>query len=152
MKAGKLVHMLEGCPMFPKVRTVGNIERKAWSEYWGLECTKPSKTVQSQRDEADINNIVRNFGVTGKLPQGVRVPTYGDFDGIDDYRTAIEAVRQADEAFLAMPSELRQRLGNDPQKFVEWCADAGNLEEMRKLGLAVQKPEVLQGTEAGTGA
>jgi len=148
-----LKHILEGFVMFPKVRTSMNLDRKAWSRAHGLECRDPSRTVQSQKDEADINTIVRNFGVTGKLPQGVRVPTYGDFDSVSDYREAIEAVRAAEDAFLKMPSDLRTKLGNDPQKFVEWCADRGNLEEMRKLGLAVpaEKPEVLQGAGGGTG-
>lgn len=126
--------------MFPRVKTVSNINRKAWSDAHGLRCLDPSRTIQSQKDEADINVIVRNFGVTGKLPSAVRIPEYGDFDGISDYREAIEAIRLADEAFLAMPSELRLRLGNDPARFVEWCADSSNLEEMRKLGLAVAAP------------
>ena len=44
--------------------------------------------VQSQRDEADINTIVRRFGLSGELPQGVRAPTYGDFEDIVDFQAA----------------------------------------------------------------
>lgn len=143
-----LVHILEGFDMsklnkdnvFPKVRTTYNFNAKAWSNANGLACLDPSRTVQSQKDEADINVIVRNFGVTGKLPTGVRVPSYGDFSGVSDYREAIHAVREAEQAFLAMPSSLRNQLDNDPQRFLEWCADRGNLEEMRKLGLAPPAP------------
>lgn len=123
--------------LFPKVRGFDNFDRAEWSDYHGLCCADPSLAVQSQKDEADINTIVRNFGVTGKVPVSVRVPTYGDFDGIDDYREALEAIRSADASFAAMPSELRARLNNDPALFVEWCADPANLPEMRKLGLAV---------------
>lgn len=126
--------------MFPKVRFIGNFDRKAWSRVHGLVCRDVSRTVQSQKDEADINVIVRNFGVTGKVPMSVRVPEYGDFDSVSDYRDAIDAIRAAEASFLAMPAELRKRLDHDPQRFVEWCADAGNLEEMRKLGLAVPAP------------
>lgn len=125
---------------FPRVRFLGGFDRAKWSAAHVLKCLDPSLTVQSQKEEADINTIVRNFGVTGQLPQGVRVPEYGDFDAVDDFRSAIEAIRAAEASFLAMPSELRARLDHDPARFVEWCADVGNLEEMRKLGLAVPAP------------
>lgn len=124
--------------MFPSVRSAasGSFDRSLWSDANGLTCNDPSRAIQSQKEEADINTIVRNFGVTGKLPVSVRLPTFDDFDQVSDYREAIHAVRDAEKAFLSMPSELRDRLGNSPQRFLEWCADAGNLEEMRKLGLA----------------
>lgn len=133
-----LKHILEGFVMpFPKVRTTFNFDPKAWSDANGLECTDPTRTIQSQAEEANINTIVRNFGVTGTLPVGVRVPTYGDFDGASDYREAVNAIKSAEESFLAVPASLRKQLDHDPGKFVEWCADPSNLEEMRKLGLAV---------------
>lgn len=121
-----------------------NYDKRDLSLATGLACLDKSMAVQSQKDEADINTIVRNFGVTGRLPESIRVPSYGDFDGVSDYREAIEAVRAADESFGKLPSELRARLQNDPQKFLEYCADPGNIEEMRKLGLAAQiaAPEV----------
>lgn len=112
----------------------------SWSHVHGLECKDPSRAIQDQRDDTDINTIVRNFGITGKLPEGVRVPTYGDFDGISDFREAVDAVRAAEDAFLALPSSLRAELGHDPQRFLEYAADPANLEAMRKLGLAVVPP------------
>lgn len=128
--------------LFPRVRSSMNFDRALWSEAHGLKCEDPSRAVQSQKDEADINTIVRNFGVTGRLPAAVRIPEYGDFDAVGDYREAVEAIRAAETSFLAMPSELRARLNHDPGAFVEWCADPSNLDEMRKLGLAVPAPEV----------
>ncbi|WNK14391.1 MAG: internal scaffolding protein [Microvirus sp.] len=97
----------------------------------------PSLAIQSQRDEADINNIVRMFGVTGKIPESVRVPTYGDFSMVEDYQTAIHAIREAEASFMQMPADTRARFENDPQQFLEFCENPNNLEEMRKLGLAV---------------
>lgn len=122
---------------FPTVRTTWNYSAKAMSIATGLKCEDPSLAVQSQKEEADINTIVRNFGVTGQLPVGVRIPQYGDFDGIDDYRTALEAVRAAEESFMRLPADLRARLDHSPQAFLEYAANPANLEEMRKLGLAV---------------
>lgn len=109
---------------------------------FGLECKDESRAVQSQKEEADINTIVKRFGLTGQLPQSVRVPTYGDFgDEVFDYTSAMLAIRRADESFMAMPADVRARFQNDPQQFVEFCSDEKNLDEMRKLGLAVPKAE-----------
>lgn len=96
----------------------------------------PSLAIQSQKDEADINVILRNFGVTGTVRVPPVLPTYGDFEGVDDYRTAIEAVRAAEAAFLTIPATLRERFHNDPQAFLEFCSKSENLPELRELGLA----------------
>lgn len=118
-------------------RAYGDYDARAVSKATALACRRPSKTVQSQRDEADINVIVRNFGITGKLPTNIRAPAYGDFTGVDDYQSAIEAIRSAEKSFMQMPSDVRDRFQNDPQQFVAFCGDERNLEEMKKLGLAV---------------
>jgi phage internal scaffolding protein len=97
---------------------------------------QPSLTQQGMAEQADINWIVRNFMPTA-IPQNVRQPMYGDFTGITDYRTALEQVASARNSFMQMPAELRAKLDQDPQKFIDWCADPKNLEEMRALGLAV---------------
>ena len=124
------------------VRAYESYDADAVSNATGLRCEDASLTVQSQKDEADINTIVRNFGITGKIPQNVRVPTYGDFEFVGDYRSALEAVRAAEKSFMEMPAEVRYRFQNDPQAFVEFCSDPGNVDEMRKLGLAVPAPVV----------
>lgn len=107
----------------------------------GLECKDPSLAVQSQKEEADINEIVRRFGLTGKLPENVRAPVYADFDEVFDFQSAQNAIREAHNSFMAMPADVRMRFNNDPQRFVEFCSDADNLEEMRKLGLANPAPK-----------
>lgn len=128
-----------------------NYDRVLHTLAHGFASNDQSRTVQSQKEEADINYIVKQFGITGKLPQNVRMPTYGDFDVTDDYRTALEAVREAEKSFLAMPSEFRASLGNDPQRFLDFCADEKNLDVLRKYGLAVQlPPQGGSGSDGGT--
>ncbi|WNK12542.1 MAG: internal scaffolding protein [Microvirus sp.] len=135
-----LKHILEDLDMLEVfVRSYNNYDGDERSLETGYVEDMPSLAIQSQKDEADINNIVRMFGVTGKLPESVRVPTYGDFSMVEDYQTAIHAIREAEASFMKMPADTRSRFGNDPQKFLEFCDDPGNLEEMRKLGLAVPK-------------
>lgn len=101
-----------------------------------LICADPSRAIQSQKDESDINTIVRNFGVTGRVPVGIRVPAYGDYDQVNDYRSAIEAVRAAEASFLKVPAEIRARFHNDPQAFAEFCLNRDNLPQLRDWGLA----------------
>jgi phage internal scaffolding protein len=98
---------------------------------WG-----PSLTIQSQAEDADLNIIMRRFGITGKMPENVRLPEYGDFTQITDYRSALESVRMANEAFMEIPAEIRARFQNDPQQFLEFTTNEKNLDELRKMGLA----------------
>lgn len=113
-------------------------EQEVESVRSGCECRDPSLAVQSQKEESDINEIVRRFGLTGKLPDNVRVPTYQDFDDVFDFQSAMNAVASATQSFMAMPADVRQRFGNDPQKFLEFCSKEENIPEMIKLGLAVE--------------
>lgn len=94
-----------------------------------------SMTIQSQAEDADINVMLKRFGVTGQMPQGVRTPEYGDFTTVTDFRSAVHAVMQAEDSFMAMPAETRERFKNDPQLFLEFCGDSKNVLEMEKLGL-----------------
>lgn len=124
----------------PFVRSPYNYSMEDASDESGLLCADPSLAVQDQRDEVDINTIVRRFGLTGKLPEDVRMPEYGDFVGISNYHQAMNAVASANESFDALPAEVRSRFGNDPGRFVDFCMDPANLEEARKLGLAAPLP------------
>jgi len=97
--------------------------------------SKPSLTKQSFRDECDINNILRKFNVTGELPVGSVQPQYGDFSGITDYQSALNAVMAAQDSFLALPAKVRSRFDNDPAYFIEFASDEANKDEMKALGL-----------------
>jgi len=97
----------------------------------------PPKTVQSEKDNCDINVILRRFKVTGQMPPGsMRMPTYGDYDAAGDFQSAMNVIREAQEQFAALPSGVRARFGNDPQQFLEFCSKAENVDEMLKMGLA----------------
>jgi len=118
------------------VRTPFNYDRNKASKASGLSCLDPSRTDQSFREECDINTIVRNFGVTGQLPDDVRTPLEGDFTEVVDYQTAVNLVLESNRAFAQMPSDVRERFNNDPGKFVAFASDPANLDECRKMGLA----------------
>lgn len=127
----------------PFVRTPYNYDVDAVSRLTGLLCTDPSRAQQQFRDECDINTIVERFGLTHEVPAGARMPSYGDFTGISDFHSAMTAVRQAQEQFMQLPAQLRERFANDPQRLLVFLADSDNRDEAIKLGL-VEAPEASQ--------
>lgn len=123
--------------------TGNNFDPQKWSLESGLACDPVEKvTKDSFAEECDINTIVRRFGITGQLPTDVRAPMYGDFSEVMDYQSALHAVMAAQDSFMAMSAEVRQRFGNDPAAFVDFCSDPDNRDEAIKLGLAVPPPSV----------
>ena len=96
-----------------------------------------SLTEQHFAKDADINEIMRRYGVTdGAIPPAVLDPKhFGDFSDVPDFRQSLDAVRNAQEHFAALPASLRQRFGNDPVELWKFVTDPANLEESIKLGL-----------------
>lgn len=119
----------------PFLRTPYNYDTNAVSDETGLKCEDETLAKQSFAEEVDINTIVRRFGLTGELPQNVRIPVSGDFTDVQDFHSAMNAVRLAQESFDAMPADVRTRFGNDPEKFVAFCLDDKNRAEAERLGL-----------------
>jgi phage internal scaffolding protein len=114
----------------------------AMSDKTGLKCLDSSLTQQQFKEEADINNIVDRFMKTGHLPDPVSMPQYVDYEGIFDFQSAMNVVRQADENFMRMDAKVRSRFHNSPQEFLEFFADPANYDEAVRLGLAVpSKPQ-----------
>lgn len=98
-------------------------------------------TVQSFKDDADINVLVRRFGVTGNLPAARAEPFYGDFSSVGTYQEALDRVREAEAAFLTLPGEVRERFRNNPGALISFVGNDANLEEARRMGL-VKKPDI----------
>ena len=119
----------------PFLRTPYNYDRDAASDESGLSCGEPSRAVQSAAEEADINTIVKRFGLTGKLPDVLNLPQYGDFTGVTDYQSALNLVMAADSAFMKLPADLRSRFHNNPAAMLDFVSNEANREEAQKLGL-----------------
>lgn len=126
------------------VRTIFNYDTDATSRLTAWESDMPSMTQQQFKDECDINTIVKQFGLTGKLPEAgsVYAPTYGDFTDIDDFQSALHALQRASDSFMELPAHVRERFQNDPAKLVAFCSDARNADEIRALGLSKDAPPV----------
>lgn len=125
----------------PFVRSAYNYDRGQRESAIVCE-TEVTRVQQHLKEEVDINTIVKRFGLTATLPTTFKPPMVGDFTGVTDFHTAMNAVRQAQESFDSMPVELRQRFNHDPQLLMHFLDDPKNEDEARKLGLLNPKPEV----------
>lgn len=96
-----------------------------------------SMTQQSDANDSDINVIMEKYAVTGQLPKVIQEGLYGDFTEVGDYRGAVERIRAADEAFMLVPAEIREKFNNDPAQFMEFAQKEENLERLQKMGLEI---------------
>jgi len=117
------------------LRTGYNYDKDAASNESGLACEEPSLAQQHFKDECDINNILRQFNITGLLPESPISPQYGDFTGIGDYHTALNKVIAAQDEFDSLPAQIRARFDNDPASLIEFLNDEANRPEAEELGL-----------------
>lgn len=133
--------------MTPFFKTPYNHDTNAESDASGLECKDPSLAQQHFKDECDINVLFARYLETGEMPQVQQGLSYGDFTGIFDFQTAMNAVRTAEGVFQQLPARIKNRFDNDPQKLLQFLADPENRDEAEFLGL-VTKPE--KANERGT--
>ncbi|AXH74981.1 MAG: internal scaffolding protein [Microviridae sp.] len=132
-----------------KFRTAYDPDADDVSRKTSLDCSvnpdtgeeSPSMTQQQFAAECDINEIVRRFGLTGELPDGYRPPVSGDFTNVGDFQSAMNAVRQAEESFMALPAGMRERFNNDPQQLIDFVSNDKNRDEAMELGLVPRPPE-----------
>jgi phage internal scaffolding protein len=101
--------------------------------------TPPSRTKQQFVAECDINNILKQYKLTGqvrhisaKAAQG----SYTDLPDPIDFQDAMNMVIRAEDSFATLPAHVRARFGNSPEQFLVFMADPANQDEMVKLGLA----------------
>jgi len=131
----------------PFLRTPYNYDTDAASNESGLHCEDASLAQQHFKDECDINNILRQFNITGLLPEAPLSPRYGDFTGIGDYHTALNQVIAAEDEFMSLPAQIRARFENDPSQLIEFLNNPENRNEAIDLGLvnkSVELPQVVE--------
>lgn len=99
-------------------------------------------TVQADRKDADINEIIKRFEVSGTLTRvNSREPFYGDVSDFEGLGDAIMKVQQAQDLFMTYGANIRERFNNDPVQFVEFLENPDNLKEALDLGIVAKAPE-----------
>lgn len=123
----------------PKFRTPYDAHDKRLRP--ALVCHDVSKTDQSQAPEADINIMLERFRVTGQINVAAVPPQYGDYSQVMDFQTARQAILYAEDQFLLLPPDFREKLGHDPQNFLSYVSDPDNRAALLKKGWIVETPQ-----------
>lgn len=136
--------MTDKVVLFP-VRVQYDFEEDAIvREATAIDCSgMPSMTIQSARDDCDINILAKRFGLDKvNLPVIPVDPRfYGDLsDAPEDLRTVLDIVKDAQDKFAALPAEMRARFHNDPAEFHAFVMDPKNDAEAVRMGV-LKAPE-----------
>lgn len=123
------------------LRTEFNYDRDEASKATGLLCKDKTLAQQQFKDQCDINVLFARYLETGEMPQIQEGLSYGNFEGIFDFQTAMNAVRTAEGLFSQFPARIKNRFDNDPQKMLEFLSRDENREEAEFLGL-IPKQEI----------
>lgn len=100
-----------------------------------------SLTQQHMAQEADIRHIIKKHDRTGIISHVARgVAQYGDYSQVNEYREALDIVRNASNSFMELPADIRKQFNNDPGEFFEFATDPANSEKMVELGLKAAPP------------
>lgn len=100
-------------------------------------------TKQSQKQECDLNYIVKQHASTGLWPHlTARNPTYGDVSMATDLQSAFDLVQRAEDDFDTLPAEVRAACNNNPVKLLEALADPKLAQVLVDHGLPLHEPEV----------
>jgi phage internal scaffolding protein len=97
---------------------------------------KIGRTKQAHKKESDINYIMAKYQKTGLMTNlKNNMPNYG-FATSNDFHTSMNIITKAQSMFDELPSTIRNKFENKPEKFLEFVGDQDNLPEMIELGLA----------------
>lgn len=118
-------------PAMPRLR---GYDEKAVSAAHRVETGEETLVQQQFRDEVDANTIVRRFGITREMPFGAAAGMYGDFTGLVDYESTVEALERARAAFMSLPLEVRERYGNDPGRLIRRAYEVPESDFLTEVG------------------
>lgn len=104
-------------------------------------CGKVSLTDSQYLDDCDMNLIMKRAMKGDPSVVNPAEPVFADVSDCGDMLTCMRKVADARMRFEALPSAVRDRVGNSPEGLFTFLADPKNDEEAIKLGLKV-KPKV----------
>lgn len=129
----------EYCEKFAK------ISDPTTTEIMRIHCQRPGTmdkdgnpvyfTEQSHKRITDVNYIIKQYDKTGLIIHQNKIEAqYGDMTG-DDYKTMLDTVIKAQNAFDELPSKIRKRFNNSPEEYLRFFEDPDNRDEAKQLGL-----------------
>lgn len=117
---------------------IKKIQRENGTFRYAHYSEQEGRTVQSDADGCDINKIMARTMPIARI--NTKQPMYGDFSEVGDFNSALNAVRAAEDMFLALPVKVRVRFEHDPAKLIQFVKDPNNKAEALELGI-VDEPE-----------
>ncbi len=91
------------------------------------------RTKQSFKDETDVNQIIAKhtrMGTLSHLEQwGGEYGDWGDFN----FQEAQNQIARANSMFEQLPSAVRNKFSNAPEKFLEFVNDPENADNLHKI-------------------
>lgn len=111
----------------------------------------PSKAVQSQKGEADVNNIIARYVNDGVLPISTLKPEAMDCPDIDFMQAQIK-ILEAKAGFYELPAKVRKEF-KTPENFIKFVMDPNiTREELDKYGLLkepISEPVPIVSSDSG---
>lgn len=118
-----------------------------------------SKTVQADAVRADIREVLRKYEAMGIVDHLAKVDmTFRDVTEFEDFADLMRQSKEAEAAFMRLPSKLREVFGHDVARWLDAAHDPEKLESYRPkleaLGVLEPLPEAdpapaPAGTDAG---
>jgi phage internal scaffolding protein len=97
--------------------------------------TGPGLTEQAHKNETDMNYILRDYQRTGLIKHAKLNEGRYDDIAVQDFQEAMFIVKNAQDMFDQLPSNIRKRFQNNPAEFLAFVQNPENEQEMRFLGI-----------------
>ncbi len=121
-------------------------ERRA--RHGGLDFKNhPTRTKQSFADECNVNLIMARYASTGTVLQTInQTPRYEEYANVDDYKSAMDLIKETERNFNCMSPEMRESFNNNPQELLDLVGAIDNGEAKaiargQALGLVGSLPD-----------
>lgn len=114
-----------------------------------FETTGESMTQQHHVEQVKVQNLIKQYDRTGILTHVAQgVAHYGDYSKVNEYQQYLDFVNMANASFAELPSQIREKFGNDPGQFFEFATDPKNKGAMEEMGLFPKPIEEEKPTES----
>jgi hypothetical protein len=103
------------------IRTPYNYDVNEASIVTGVECVEPTLARQEFKNDSDLNTMIRRFGV-----EVAQAPNWREFDATvipDNFMELQQILKEGVDAFNSLPSDVRAKHENNPEKFLNWVKD-----------------------------
>ncbi len=95
--------------------------------------TKHGKTVQSQKEECDINRLLERSARSGAASHLQTYENqYGNFEGYD-FEKNVNIIAEGQTIFERLPAEVKREFNQSPQEFFEYVTNEENKDRLPEL-------------------